>query len=124
MRIPTNITLKNKSNLLEVTFGAETYQLSAEYLRVYSPSAEVQGHAPSQAKLQTGKLHVKLTGAEPQGNYAIRLIFNDGHNSGIYTWNYLYELGLYQSENWQSYLDKLSAAKATRDPDISVIKLL
>jgi DUF971 family protein len=122
MQTPANITLKRKSNLLEIQFGAETFQLPAEYLRVYSPSAEVQGHAPSQAKLQTGKLHVKLLSLESQGNYAIRITFDDGHNSGIYTWDYLYELGYKHTELWQAYLDQLNAARASRDPDVSVIK--
>lgn len=123
MPAPSDIKLRRKSNLLELRFGEEVFQLSAEFLRVHSPSAEVRGHDPSQAQLQSGKLHVALTGLEPQGNYALRLVFDDGHNSGIYTWDYLYDLGRNQENYWLVYLDALAAAGKTRDPDLSVVRI-
>ena len=92
------------------------YSLPAEYLRVYSPSAEVQGHGPGQRTLQDGKREVKIANLEPQGNYAIKIIFSDGHDSGVYSWKYLYHLGENEKELWQSYLDELEAAGKTRDP--------
>lgn len=124
MPAPSEIKLRRKSNLLELRFGSETFELPAEYLRVYSPSAEVRGHGLGQEKLQYGKLHVILTGVEPQGNYAVRLIFDDGHDSGIYTWDYLYDLGSRQAALWQSYLDALASAGKTRDPDTSVVRFI
>lgn len=123
MHAPSEITLRRKSNLLELRFGTEIFHLPAEFLRVHSPSAEVRGHGPGQAQLQYGKLHVALTGAEPQGNYALRLLFDDGHNSGIYTWDYLYELGCRQEHYWQAYLDALSQQGKSRDPHVSVVKI-
>ena len=123
MPTPTDVKWRRKSNLLELYFGEEVFQLPAEYLRVFSPSAEVRGHGPDQGQLQTGKLHVRLTGLEPQGNYALRLLFDDGHGSGIYTWDYLYDLGLHQDRYWQAYLNDLAVAGKTRDPDTSVIRL-
>lgn len=124
MPTPSTIKLRRKSNVLELHFGSEIFELPAEYLRVYSPSAEVRGHGPGQAQLQHGKMHVSLTGLEPQGNYAARLLFDDGHNSGIYTWDYLYELGVNKEANWQSYLDALSREGKTRDPNTSVVKIV
>lgn len=124
MQIPSELKLRRKSNLLELQFGGDTFQLPAEFLRVYSPSAEVRGHGPGGAQLQSGKLHVKLTGMEAQGNYALRLVFDDGHNSGIYTWEYLYDLARNQEIYWQNYLAALAAAGKTRDPDTSVVKFL
>lgn len=115
--------MRRKSNLLELRFDADVFQLPAEFLRVHSPSAEVRGHGPGQAQLQHGKLNVALTGAEPQGNYAIRLLFDDGHNSGIYTWDYLYDLGRHQQRYWQTYLDALISAGKTRDPHTNVVKI-
>jgi len=123
MQAPSEIKLRRKSNLLELRFGEEVFQLPAELLRVNSPSAEVRGHGPGQERLQSGKLHVALTGVEPQGNYALRLVFDDGHNSGIYTWDYLYDLGRNQETIWQSYLDALTAAGKTRDPDTAVVRI-
>jgi len=120
----SNIKLRRKSNLLELHFGSETFELHAEYLRVYSPSAEVRGHGHGQAQLQHGKINVSLTGLEPQGNYAVRLIFDDGHNSGIYTWDYLYDLGHNRENYWQSYLDALKREGKTRDPDTSVVRII
>ena len=105
---PTGIKLHQKSRLLEVSFdNGETFQLSCEYLRVYSPSAEVQGHGPGQQILQYGKETVNIIGIEPVGNYAVVLRFSDGHDTGIYSWDLLYELGTNQEQYWQSYLDRL-----------------
>ncbi len=123
MVTPSAVKLKRKSNLLELHFGAEVFSLPAEFLRVHSPSAEVRGHGPGQAQLPYGKIDVALTGAEPQGNYAVRLLFDDGHNSGIYTWEYLYELGLHQESYWQTYLEALAQEGKTRDPHTSVVKI-
>ncbi len=108
---PTEIKLHQQSRVLEVSFddGAH-YKLPCEYLRVYSPSAEVRGHGPGQEVLQLGKEAVNITAIEPVGNYAICPQFDDGHNTGIYSWDYLYALGREQDENWKRYLDRLEAA--------------
>lgn len=113
---PTEITLHQQSKILEIAFddGAR-YKLPFEFLRVYSPSAEVRGHGPGQETLQIGKRNVVLKEIEPAGSYALKLIFDDGHDSGLYTWEYLYELGKYQDAMWQDYLAKLKAAGASRD---------
>jgi len=112
---PTAIRLRKKSRLLSVQFGDDVeYRLPFEYLRVYSPSAEVQGHGPGQEVLQTGKENVLVTAIEPIGHYAVRLIFDDGHDSGLYTWQYLFELGRNATSNWQAYLDRLAAAGYAR----------
>ena len=109
-RRPTEIRLRTKSRLLEVAFGdAERFELPFEYLRVYSPSAEVRGHGPGQETLQLGKHEVGITRVEPVGNYAVRLVFDDGHDTGLYTWDYLYELGTTSEEKWQQYLARLDA---------------
>lgn len=105
---PTSLKLRTKSRLLEVTFADGTmYQLPFEYLRVYSPSAEVRGHGPGQEQLQLGKHEVGIAKVEPVGNYAVRLIFSDGHDTGLYTWRYLNELGREQEQKWASYLARL-----------------
>ncbi|MGQ9425017.1 gamma-butyrobetaine hydroxylase-like domain-containing protein [Gilvimarinus sp. F26214L] len=124
MTAPRKIHLHRKSRILEVDFASDCFQFPAEYLRVYSPSAEVKGHGPGQAVLQSGKQHVSLTGVERAGQYAVRLIFDDGHGSGIYTWDYLYELGRHQEEYWQDYLQRLEQAGKSRDPDTSAVKFL
>lgn len=112
---PVEIKLRKTSRLLAVQFDDDrSFDLPFEYLRVYSPSAEVSGHGPGQAVLQTGKENVQITKIEPIGHYAVRLIFDDGHDTGLYTWKYLYELGDQQQENWQSYLDRLKAAGYAR----------
>ncbi len=112
---PTDIRLRKKSQLLSVRFDDDVeFDLSFEYLRVYSPSAEVKGHGPGQEVLQTGKEDVQVTAIEPIGHYAIRLVFDDGHDSGLYTWQYLYELGRDEAGNWKSYLDRLKAAGSAR----------
>ena len=113
---PTALTVHGASRVLEVRYadGAE-FRLPFELLRVYSPSAEVQGHGPGQEVLQTGKREVTIVAVEPVGNYAIKPIFSDGHESGLYSWQYLYELGSRQTELWQGYLDQLQAAGVDRD---------
>ena len=117
MPIPTEITLHQQSKTLEVAFddGAR-YQLPFEFLRVLSPSAEVRGHGPGQEVLQVGKRDVLLTEVEPMGSYAIKLDFDDGHDTGLYTWEYLYELGSKQESLWQDYLRQLEEAGESRDP--------
>ena len=111
MAKPTNINLHQQSRVLELTYEDGTsYKLPCEYLRVYSPSAEVTGHGPGQEILQLNKEEVNITGIEPQGNYAIKLVFDDKHDTGIYTWEYLYELGANYESKWQDYLDRLKAA--------------
>jgi DUF971 family protein len=108
MPIPTSIKLRTKSRLLEVTFddGAR-FELPFEYLRVNSPSAEVRGHGPGQEVLQLGKHAVAIKTVEPVGHYAVRLVFDDGHDTGLYTWSYLHELGTTHTEKWAAYLAKL-----------------
>ena len=114
---PTEIRLQKKSRQLVVGFADGTqFELPFEYLRVHSPSAEVKGHGPGQETLQTGKEQVQISAIEPVGHYAIRLIFDDGHETGLYTWQYLYELGIEQPARWQSYLDRLQAAGYARQP--------
>ncbi len=115
MTTPTELKLRSKSRVLEISFddGAR-FELGFEYLRVYSPSAEVRGHGPGQERLQTGKEQVAVTKLEPVGHYAVRLFFDDGHNTGLYNWSYLRELGERREEKWQDYLDRLEAAGYAR----------
>ena len=121
---PAGIALHTKSRTLELQYDDdERYSLSCEYLRVYSPSAEVRGHGPDQEVLQTGKLNVGISSIKPVGNYALQLIFDDGHDTGFYSWSYLYELCTMQDERWQKYLDRISTAGSSRDPDVQVLKL-
>lgn len=109
--IPTDIKLHRRSRVLEVAFDTgETFRLPCEYLRVYSPSAEVKGHGPGQEVLQVGKEQVNIDAIEPVGNYAVKLIFDDGHDSGLYSWTYLHELGTRQDEYWRRYLQRLEQA--------------
>ena len=112
---PTDIRLHQLSRRLEIRFddGAH-FELPCEFLRVYSPSAEVRGHGAGQEVLQTGKEDVNITGIEPVGLYAVKLIFSDGHDTGLYSWDYLYELGRSQSALWQRYLERLAAAGHVR----------
>jgi DUF971 family protein len=112
---PTEITLRKSSKMLVVAFedGAE-FNFSFEYLRVHSPSAEVVGHGPGQETLQTGKENVAITAIDPVGHYAVRLVFDDGHDTGLYSWTYLHELGHNMEENWKRYLDRLAAAGYAR----------
>jgi DUF971 family protein len=115
---PTDITLHQASAALEIAFASgERFRIPFELLRVYSPSAEVQGHSPEQRVLQVGKRGVGVVCAEPVGHYALRLGFSDGHDSGLFTWTYLHQLGRDQTELWQRYEAELSAAGASRDPD-------
>lgn len=117
---PTEIKLHQKSRLLEIAFAdSKSFKLSHELLRVSSPSAEVRGHGPGQEVLQTGKRDVEILNIEPVGNYAIKLSFSDGHDTGLYSWDLLYNLGLHQDELWQDYLARLDAAGASRDVDSS-----
>jgi DUF971 family protein len=104
---PSSIKLRTKSRVLEVTFDDATFELPFEYLRVYSPSAEVRGHGPGQETLQLGKHEVGIRAVEPVGNYAIKLVFDDGHDTGLYTWGYLHELGSQREQKWQQYLARL-----------------
>ncbi|NCT68843.1 MAG: DUF971 domain-containing protein [Rhodanobacteraceae bacterium] len=114
---PTSITLHRASHVLEVAFDSgETFRLPAEYLRVHSPSAEVQGHGPGQRKLVAGKRDVNIDAVEPVGNYAVLLRFSDGHATGLFSWSVLHELGRDQARNWQAYLDALAAAGLSRAP--------
>lgn len=115
--VPAELVLHQVSQCLELVYeSGERYSLPAEYLRVYSPSAAVRGHHPSQAVLQTGKRAVQIQAVEPVGNYAVRLVFDDGHASGLYSWPVLWELARHQHEYWQDYLDRLDAAGASREP--------
>ncbi|MCY4564779.1 MAG: DUF971 domain-containing protein [Gammaproteobacteria bacterium] len=117
---PSNITYRKRSKTLVLEYGPSSSELSAELLRVYSPSAEVRGHSPEQKRLQTGKKQVAITGIEPVGNYGIRLTFDDGHDTGIYAWEYLKDLAEHRDLYWQDYLADLKAANASRLPAIPV----
>jgi DUF971 family protein len=118
--VPTEIKLHQSSRAMELSFADGTsFRLSYEFLRVYSPSAEVRGHGPGQETLQIGKREVTITEVEPIGHYAIRPKFSDGHDTGIYSWDYLYDLGVRHEELWQGYLARLTAAGASRDADPS-----
>ncbi len=125
---PTNIKLHKKSNTLELTFpesgGDVNYTLTGEYLRVLSPSAEVRGHSPDQAVLQVGKSNVKMESIEGVGHYALKITFDDGHDSGLYTWNYLFDLSANYDKHWADYLAQLDAAQQSRDPDTSVVQFV
>jgi DUF971 family protein len=114
---PVELRLKKAEKLLEVAFDDGCrFQLPAEYLRVESPSAEVQGHGPGQKTLVAGRAHVGIIGLEPVGNYAVRITFDDLHDTGIYSWGYLYELGAELDKRWRAYLDALAAAGLSREP--------
>jgi DUF971 family protein len=114
---PTEIKLHQKSKVLEVAFAdGKTFRLPCEFLRVYSPSAEVRGHGPGQEVLQTGKKDVEIKRVEPVGHYAVQLAFSDGHDTGIYSWDLLYDYGLRQDEMWQHYLKRMTEAGASREP--------
>jgi DUF971 family protein len=114
---PTEIALHQASRLLEIAFSdGAVFRLPCELLRVYSPSAEVRGHGPGQEVLQAGKREVEITAIEPVGSYAVRLVFSDGHDTGLYSWDYLYHLGTNQDRLWREYLDRLARAGARREP--------
>jgi DUF971 family protein len=113
--IPTEIRLHQKSRIMELTFDdGSRFELPYEFLRVYSPSAEVRGHGPGQEVLQTGKMSVDIVSLEPVGTYAVQPHFSDGHSTGIYAWEYLYNLGSRRDSLWQDYLGRLEAAGASR----------
>ncbi|WP_194720620.1 gamma-butyrobetaine hydroxylase-like domain-containing protein [Noviherbaspirillum malthae] len=113
---PTSLTVRSKSRVLEIAFDTgEEFSLPFELLRVYSPSAEVRGHGAGQEVLQTGKRDVTIADMEPVGNYAVKPHFSDGHNSGLFSWDYLYWLGSNQAELWEDYLQRLEAAGHTRE---------
>jgi len=113
---PESLTVHGASRVLEIAFSdGASFRIPFELMRVYSPSAEVQGHGPGQEVLQTGKREVTLTGLEPVGNYAVQPAFSDGHDSGIFTWEYLYFLGSQQQQLWQDYERKLAGAGVSRD---------
>jgi DUF971 family protein len=114
---PTEIKLHQKSRVLEITFSdGSRFDLPFEYLRVYSPSAEVRGHGPGQEVLQTGKKDIEIVNLEPVGSYAVQPQFSDGHSTGIYSWEYLYELGVNRESLWKKYLERLKQAGARREP--------
>ncbi len=114
---PVELRLKSEERVLEVTFDdGQSFRLPTELLRVESPSAEVQGHGPGQKQVVAGRRHVGIIGLEPVGNYAVRIRFDDLHETGIYSWDYLYDLGLRQDELWRAYLAALEAQGLSRDP--------
>jgi len=116
---PTEIKLHQKSRLLEIAFSdGKTFRLPCEFLRVYSPSAEVRGHGPGQEVLQAGKQAITINKIEPVGSYAIQLTFSDGHDTGIYSWDLLYDYGVRQEEMWQHYLKRMAEAGASREPPL------
>ena len=117
---PTEILLHRKSRVLEIAFSdGKRFRLPCEFLRVYSPSAEVRGHGPGQEVLQVGKKDVEITELEPVGAYAVRPVFSDGHGTGIYSWDYFYTLGENQDEMWRRYLQRIDEAGASREPQPS-----
>ena len=113
--VPVEIRLQKKKRQIAIRFDDDAaFELPFEYLRVHSPSAEVKGHGPGQEVLQTGKENVVVTAIEPVGHYAVRLVYDDGHDTGLYTWQYLYELGQQKTAKWADYLDRLAAAGYAR----------
>ena len=113
---PVDIILHSVSRKLEISFDDDArFSLPAEYLRVYSPSAEVRGHGTGNETLQTGKMQVGIRALEPVGHYALKITFDDGHDSGLFSWAYLYELGVKHDQYWQDYLNRLAAAGASRE---------
>jgi DUF971 family protein len=124
MSTPSAIKLHKQSRVLELRYGEEhRYKLSCELLRVYSPSAEVRGHGAGQEVLQTGKKYVSIGEIKPVGNYALQLYFDDGHETGIYSWDYLQDLCEHQDVYWDEYLRRLQEAGAGRDPDVEVVRI-
>lgn len=114
-RVPTDIHLRRRARMLELWFDdGSHFELAAEYLRVYSPSAEVRGHGPGEQILQIGKENVAITAIEPVGQYAVKLCFDDGHSTGLYSWDLLYDLGTHKKQYWQAYLDALKEAGHSR----------
>ncbi|MGD8175918.1 gamma-butyrobetaine hydroxylase-like domain-containing protein [Marinimicrobium sp. ARAG 43.8] len=121
---PDKILLHKKSRQLELAFSDHTYRLDAEYLRVHSPSAEVRGHGASGGTLPFGKRDVAIEHIEAAGNYALKVIFDDGHDSGIYTWEYLHDLCVNEETHWQAYLEALHQSGKAREPDTQIVRLL
>ncbi|HFC8536692.1 TPA: gamma-butyrobetaine hydroxylase-like domain-containing protein [Neisseria bacilliformis] len=119
--LPEEIRLRPDRAALALVYGGQTKELSAEYLRVYSPSAEVCGHAPGQEVLQAGKLGTTITDLDPVGNYALKIVFSDGHDSGLYDWDYLYKLAHGYDTMWRDYLARLELAGASRTPSEEVL---
>lgn len=118
MAFPVEMSLHKKSRRFDIAFDdGRSFSFPFEFLRVFSPSADVTGHTPDQAKLQVGKRDVDVKAVEPTGRYAVRFVFDDGHDSGIYSWDYLIDIGTRQQELWEGYLEQLKAAGASRDPD-------
>ncbi|KXB29683.1 1-(5-phosphoribosyl)-5-((5-phosphoribosylamino)methylideneamino)imidazole-4-carboxamide isomerase [Dechloromonas denitrificans] len=116
--IPSEIKLHQKSRMLEISYeSGESFKLDFEYLRVYTPSAEARGHGPGQETLQTGKRNVEIERVEPVGTYALRFVFSDGHDSGLYSWDLLYNLGAHHDELWQAYLEQIEGQGLSRDID-------
>ena len=115
--IPNEIKLHQKSRRLELIYEDESYALDFEFLRVYTPSAEARGHGPGQEVLQTGKRNVNIERIEPVGTYALRLVFSDGHDSGLYSWDMLHNLGRHQAELWAEYLNQIERNGLSRDVD-------
>lgn len=113
--IPTELKLHQASRVMELTFdNGSSFRLPYEFLRVYSPSAEVRGHGPGQETLQTGKKDVEIVDLQPMGHYAVKLIFSDGHDTGIYSWDLLYNMGMHQEAMWMDYLARIKSACASR----------
>jgi len=115
---PISINLHKQSRVLEIEYDdGSHFEFTCEFLRVYSPSADVRGHGPGQGVLQIGKEHVSITAVEPVGNYAIKLVFDDGHQTGIYSWDYLYDMGCNQEQYWREYLAELDKAGHKRNAE-------
>ncbi len=112
---PTELRLKDRGRVLAIAFDDATFELSAEYLRVTSPSAEVQGHSAAERRTVGGKRNVSISAIQPVGNYAVRLVFDDAHDTGLFTWDYLHELGTKSAEKWSSYLEDLARKGLSRD---------
>jgi len=124
MPVPSRIIVNQQKDSLNMEYqGDVRFNLPAEYLRVSSPSAEVRGHGKGQEVLQIGKRDVTIQSIQKSGNYALQITFSDGHDSGIYTWEYLFELGSNHTANWGDYLKRLHAAGESRDPDTQVVRL-
>ena len=116
--VPTELVLHQATNRLEVAFSdGRRFELPSEFLRVHSPSAEVRGHGPGEGTLQVGKRSVSITDIDPVGSYAVKLVFSDGHDTGIFSWPLLYDYGLNQDTMWARYLQRLEAANSSRDPE-------
>ncbi|WP_028301275.1 gamma-butyrobetaine hydroxylase-like domain-containing protein [Oceanospirillum beijerinckii] len=124
-KVPVDIKYRKKANLLELHYSdGQMFELEAEFLRVYSPSAEVRGHGEGSEVLQVGKKYVAITNIQPAGSYAIKITFDDGHDSGLYSWEYLYEVAQHKDAFWQDYLNRLEAGNASREPSLISIKQL